>query len=152
MLPTAIPSTVPIPPVETWGQFPVVGVIVLCFLLAGLGLRWIWRDYIKERDKDRVWREEQNIKREAAVAEQNTQRELATAEQNRLWREAMRERDERWERVDQEKQGTLKEIAQATAVIISSLQAHDHQAKEIKTAVERIDRELTRPLSRKGGD
>lgn len=132
---------IPIPGGETWVQFPVIAVIVLCFLLAGSGIfgftKWIWNQYRAERDKDLDWRERQNAQREAAVAEQN-----------RLWREAMAERDVRYEQFDQQRESTVKMLAANIKEIAEALKSHDGQAKEIKTVVERIDREITRPRTK----
>jgi hypothetical protein len=131
MIPTIVP-TVPLPPASTWGEFPVISVIVLCFALAFVSIffaiRWVWGAYCKEREKDLAWR-----------AEQNKQREQAAAEQNKLWREAVAERDARYEIYDRERQGTLKELADTMAGMVKQLTDHDEQAKEIKQIVQRVD-------------
>jgi uncharacterized oligopeptide transporter (OPT) family protein len=133
--------TAPIPPVDTWGQFPLVGVIVLCFIVAALGVfyftRWIWSEYKKIRAEDLAWRERQNAAREAAVAEQN-----------RLWREAMTVRDARYEQYDRERQGTLAQLAESMAGIASQISEHDAQAKNILAITKEIDRN-TRPNARR---
>jgi hypothetical protein len=130
--------TPPIPSTEVWLQFPLVAVIVLCFVLAGFGIffftRWIWNEYKAERQKDLEWR-----------AEQNKQREAAVAEQNRLWREAMAERDRRYEQYDRERQTTLIELAASMASISKQITDHDAQAKEILSVTRRVE-ENTRPL------
>jgi response regulator RpfG family c-di-GMP phosphodiesterase len=130
--------TPPIPSTEVWLQFPLVAVIVLCFILAGAGIffftKWIWGEYKIERQKDLDWRENQNKQREAAVAEQN-----------KLWREAMAERDTRYETYDRERQSTLKELAASMEGIASQLKEHDQQAKQIAAVVNRVE-ENTRPL------
>ena len=133
---------VPLPPTSTWDQFPVVAVIVLCLAAAFVAIyyftRWVWSEFKKERDLDRVWRESQNDKREAAVAEQN-----------QLWREAMIERDQRWEEADKQKQVTLKDMAGMMGRMIQMLSDHDTQAKDIRVQVEAIKKEVVRPERRR---
>jgi hypothetical protein len=133
---------VPLPPTSTWDQFPVVAVIVLCLAAALVAIyyftRWVWSEFKKERDLDRVWRESQNDKREAAVAEQN-----------QLWREAMIERDQRWEEADKQKQVTLKDMAGMMGRMIQMLSDHDTQAKDIRVQVEAIKKEVVRPERRR---
>jgi hypothetical protein len=130
-----------------WKDFPVVTLIVMVFIIAGIGARWFWSDFKREAaradkaradeaEKDRIWREKQNDKREQAVAEQN-----------KLWREAVALRDARYEQYDRERQTTLEKIASALDNVVTKqdLQEHDSQAREIKIVVERIDREITQP-------
>jgi septal ring factor EnvC (AmiA/AmiB activator) len=134
--------TPPIPSTEVWLQFPLVAVIVLCFVLAGAGIffftKWIWGEYKIERQKDLDWR-----------AAQNKQREEAVADQNLLWRQAMAERDIRYETYDRERQSTLKELAASMAGIANQLKEHDQQAKDIAAVVNRVD-EHTRPVPEPG--
>jgi hypothetical protein len=129
---------VPLPTGDVWVQFPLVAVIVACFALAGIGIfaftKWIWGEYKRERDKDLAWRELQNKAREDAVAEQN-----------RLWREAMAARDLRYEQYDKERQGTLAQLAASMAGLVTKLDDHDVQAKEILIITERIDQH-TQPI------
>lgn len=131
---------IPLPPEETWIQFPVVAVIVLCFALAFTGIfflvRWIWGEYKCERDKDLLWREGQN-----ALCEK------ASAEQNELWRATIKERDIRFEKYDAERQGTLAAITISLGGIAHQLADHDLQAKTILNLTERID-DNTRPKPR----
>jgi hypothetical protein len=128
---------VPLPPAETWSQFPLVGVIVLCFALAGTGIffvaRWFWAQYVCERDKELKWREEQASLRDRSAAEQNA-----------LWREAMKERDVRYERYDAQRQHAIEDLANTIGNMNDLLIAHDQQAKAIQTSVETI-KDQTRP-------
>ena len=123
---------VPLPSGDTWSQFPLVAVLVLCFALAGTGIffftRWIWTEYKAMRAEDLAWRQRQNEAREAAEAEQN-----------RLWREAMSARDARYEQYDRERQGTLAQLAASMAGIADQIKDHDRQAKRILTLTEHID-------------
>ena len=126
---------------DVWVQFPLVAVIVACFILAFTGLyfliRWIWNEYKCERDKDLLWRAEQNDKREAAIAMQNE-----------IWRDAITSRDARYEQYDKERQTTLSQVATSMASLATQLQDHDLQAKTILSITERID-DNTRPGARR---
>jgi hypothetical protein len=125
---------------EVWVQFPLVAVIVACFILAFTGIffitRWIWGEYKQERDKDLAWRADQNEKREAAIAFQNN-----------VWREAITSRDARYEQYDKERQTTLSQVATSMASLAHQLEDHDAQAKQIMSITERID-DNTRPVER----
>lgn len=134
---------IPIPGGETWVQFPIIAVIVLCFLIAFSGVfaftRWAVNVYRAERDKDLAWREKQNEQREAAVAEQN-----------RLWREAMAERDIRYEQFDQQREATVKDLSANVKDIAEVLRNHDAQAKQILVTVDKIDKQMTKPVPGRG--
>lgn len=129
---------VPLPTGDVWLQFPLVAVIVLVIALLGLSVfgftKWIWGQYKIERDKDLAWREDQNAKREAAIAEQN-----------RLWRESVIAMNARYEQYDRQRQGTLEKISASLESVAADLKAHDMQAKEIGKTVNRVE-ENTRPL------
>ncbi len=120
------------PSADVWAQFPLVGVIVACFVLAAIAVfqftKWVWSEFQKSQEKDKAWRTEQNMAREANVAEQN-----------RLWREAMTERDARYEKFERERQSTLTQLAQSILGIAKQLEDHDAQAARISVTVERID-------------
>jgi hypothetical protein len=129
---------VTLPSSETWVQFPVVAVIVLCIALIAAAVfaftKWVWGEYLKQRDLDLQWREGQNTKREASVAEQN-----------KLWRDAMALRDARYEQYDKERQELLAQISASMAGVAHQLQEHDDQAKRIMEVTERIDQN-TQPI------
>lgn len=122
---------------EVWLQFPVVAVIVACFILTFTGIffvvRWIWVEYKCERDKDLAWRADQNQKREEAIAAQNN-----------IWRDAITSRDARYEQYDKERQTTLSQIAVSMESLSAQLQEHDDKANQIMSLTERID-DNTRP-------
>jgi hypothetical protein len=125
---------IPIPGGETWIQFPIVAVIVLCFLLAGSFVfaftRWAVNVYRTERDKDLEWREKQNQQREAAVAEQNRQ-----------WRQAMAARDIRYEQLDRERESKVTDLANMLEKIATILQTHDAKTDAAMVVMQ----ERTRP-------
>lgn len=127
----------PTPSGDVWVQYPLVAVIVLCFVVAGGAIfaftKWIWGEYKKVQEADRIWKETQNKAREEAEAEQN-----------RLWREAMSNRDARYEQYDRERQGTLAKLADSMAGIATQIKDHDLQAKEIMAITKRVDQN-TRP-------
>lgn len=122
------------PAVTVWNEFPVIAVIALFLILIGGGFytfaRWAWTEYCKEREKDRIWREEQN-----------TAREAATKEQNAAWQGTVQDLAQRWEAQDREKEGTLKAIADATKAMLEKLDRHDERAARIE--------ENTKPLPRR---
>lgn len=141
---TSLLIQVPLPTGEVWIQFPVVAVIVVCFILASTGLfvlaKWIWAQYKESRDKDLTWRETQDAKREAA-----------SSEQNRLWRVALVERDSRWENADASRQAAMKDLAGMMSHMIVMLAEHDQQAKNImvKTDAVLISQEIIREQTRR---
>ena len=116
--------TPPLPPADTWSEFPVIAVIVLCFALAFTGLffivKWVWREYACERDKELSWRETQALLRDTAAAQQN-----------QLWRDAMLERDVRYEKYDSQRQHVLEHFAETLGGMNRLLITHDEQAKVI---------------------
>jgi hypothetical protein len=116
--------TPPLPPADTWTEFPVIAVIVLCFALAFTGLfftiKWAWREYACERDKELVWRENQ-----AAL------RDKAAAQQNQLWRDAMLERDMRYEKYDSQRQHWLDNLAPIMGEMNKLLITNDQQVRVI---------------------
>ena len=132
----------PIPSSDVWIQFPLVAVIVLCFIVAFAGIfgvtRWIWGEYKKERLLDLAWRAEQNVAREAAVAEQNE-----------LWRVSMSARDMRYEQYDRERQSTLQALAGLMAGLTAQISAHDLQAKEILDTTRRVEQNTQQIARRK---
>lgn len=124
-----------VPDASIWGQFPVLAVVFLALALTGGGLfifaKWVWGEYCKERDKDRQWRESQNDKRE-----------MATREQNQAWQKTVNDMASRWEKQDEERNGVLLGIAEATQRMLRQMDEHDKRA-------ERIERQ-TRPKNTGG--
>jgi hypothetical protein len=122
---------------KAWNDFPVVFLIVACFALFGFAARWFWLDYKREAaradaarsaeaEKDRLWREAQNEKREAA-------QDI---------------REQKWRDILTSQYVTLEKISTSMLGLSNDLKEHDEQAKEIKVVVERIDRQITQPTPR----
>lgn len=137
---------------EVWHDFPVIFILIVVFIIAGIVARWFWSDYKKEAraarviavgeaEKDRAWREKQNDKREEA-----------NAVQNELWRSAMAERDKRYEAYDRERQQTLERISIALENVATKedLMRHDTRAAEIGKVVKIVE-ENTRPVKETRG-
>lgn len=123
---------------KAWNEFPVVFLIVACFLLVGVAVRWFWTDYKKEAEKDRNWREEQNEKHEKA---QN--------ERDRLMREFFYSVSEGNKNDIADMRGVSDRITKALDALLLNYANHDLQAKEIKMLVSEIRNELTK-LAHKG--
>jgi hypothetical protein len=128
-----VASTASTPPADIWREFPIISIIVLVLILVAVAIfamaKWFYNVWCRERDIDRRWKEEQNVKREEAVAEQNM-----------LWRIAVQERDDRYQKYDEQRQKTLAEIALSMQSLGTALDTHDAQAKIIMATVNTIDR------------
>jgi len=126
------------PDTAIWNQFPVVAVIILFLAVIGGGVfafaRWAWKEYSRERDKDRLWREQQNAAREASTEKQNT-----------AWQQTVKELAEHWEEQDRDRESVLKDIAAATAKMLEKLDRHDERAARIEQAT------TPRPQKRREG-
>jgi hypothetical protein len=83
-------------------------------------IKWAWREYACERDKELVWRENQ-----AAL------RDKAAAQQNQLWRDAMLERDMRYEKYDSQRQHWLDNLAPIMGEMNKLLITNDQQVRVI---------------------
>lgn len=118
---------------QAWNDFPVVFMIVACFILAAFAARMFWLDFRREAErvrlageaaaeKDRAWREVQNDKRESAQDA----------------------RDKQWRDIISSQYATLEKISSSMLSLSSELREHDEQAREIKTKVDEINQN-TRP-------
>jgi hypothetical protein len=115
---------IPLPTGDVWIQFPLIAVIVACFVLTFVGLfiftKWVWGEYKAQRDIELDFRKIEALKRDRAFAEQNT-----------LWREALLERDVRWEIADKITQVATKELAGMMSHMIAMMADHDAKAQDI---------------------
>jgi hypothetical protein len=116
---------------KAWNEFPVVFLIVACFVLVGLAVRWFWNDYKKEAAADRKWKEEQSAKHETA---QN--------ERDRLMREFYLAITEGTKSDIDDMRGVSDRITKALDALLLNYANHDLQAKEIKALVSEIRNEL----------
>lgn len=117
-------------------EFPIVALIItIVTMLFGsitAFARWTWREVRAEQERDRVWREKQNEKREAAQTEINNS-----------WRQAMKDRDDRWERIDAEQRVILERIANGLKSVQDAIEQHDVKT-EVALATMRGKMEATR--------
>jgi hypothetical protein len=122
---------------KAWNDFPVVFLIVACFVIAGIAARWFWGDYKKfnredqatkaiEAEKDRKWKEEQNEKREIAQDSRDKQfRDILTGQY-----------------------AAIEKISSNMITLTSDLHKHDELARHIARVAERTE-EQTRPMNQR---
>jgi biopolymer transport protein ExbB/TolQ len=109
-------------------QLTVVIAIVVCFILAGAAAKYAWDRIEKQSDKDRLWRETQNAKREAHEEKQA-----------QSWQSVIDSIDQRREKGEESRQAAILKLAESVNGVSSDLKAHHEQAKTILTIAQRID-------------
>ena len=114
-------------------EYTTLAAILIFLAFFAAGARWAWTEIKTQNDKDRAWREAQNLKREIHEEKQNAD-----------WRSAVMDMDKRREENERIRQAAIEHLAEAVNGVSADLKIHHTQAATILTIAERIDTN-TRP-------